>query len=87
MKKKKAALGIVIGIAVMAIIATAVFLVINLTKKDNDDVGEIYYYQTPAEHIAEENGISFADNEILVVANEGVSKKISNSLLKNTELK
>ena len=75
MKKKKAALGIVIGIAVMAIIATAVFLVINLTKKDNDDVGEIYYYQTPAEHIAEENGISFADNEILVVANEGVSKK------------
>ena len=34
MKKKKAALGIVIGIAVMAIIATAVFLVINLTKRN-----------------------------------------------------
>ena len=78
MKKKKATLGIVIGIVAAAIVAIAMFLVINMIKDrsaDTDDVGEIYYYQTPAEHIAEENGISYADNEILVVANDGVSKK------------
>lgn len=40
---------------------------------DEDNVGEIYYSPIDPEHIAEdENGIMYADNEILVVASEGI---------------
>lgn len=50
---------------------------------DEDNVGEIYYSPVDTEHIAEdENGIKYADNELLVVANEGVYYDSIQSLAK-----
>ncbi len=41
---------------------------------DEDNVGEIYYQGIDEEHIAEtESGMMYADNEILIVAADGVS--------------
>ena len=42
---------------------------------DDNNVGEIYYSPTEKEHIIEEeNGVLYADNELVVVAEDGVTK-------------
>lgn len=42
---------------------------------DENNVGEIYYQEVDPDHVAEsDEGIQYADNEILVVAKNGVSK-------------
>ncbi len=43
-------------------------------KFDEDNIGEVYFQQIDTEHIADdESGVMYADNEILLVADEGVS--------------
>ena len=49
--------------------------VVNGKNFDENNVGEIYYSPLDPNHVAtDENGVMYADNELLVVAAEGVTK-------------
>jgi len=49
---------------------------VNDKTYDENNIGEIYYSPVDESHVAtDENGIKYADNEVLVVADEGVTKK------------
>lgn len=71
-----------------AAIGTVAVIKRNKAKKGTDSVGEasigeIYYQETPAEHIAKADaGIMYADNELLVVAKDGVKKSEIEELAK-----
>lgn len=81
-KKGKKSYGLLWGVLVL-VVGIAVVLTIYLYSKgiptksqfDENNIGEIYYSPIDSSHIVEdESGIMFADNEILVVAKENVSK-------------
>lgn len=56
---------------------------INGKTYDENNIGEVYCAPIDPEHIAEdEDGIMYADNEVLVVAAEGVTKKEIEDLAK-----
>ncbi len=82
---KKIIAVILASIILLSSVATG-FVCWKLNKKneiDYENVGEIYYKETPAEHIAETNfGIMYADNELLVVAKDGVKKSKIEKLAK-----
>lgn len=75
LRKKKTILitSIVSGVA-LAILSATICLIVVSNKKN--DIGEIYFHQTELEHIqSNDDGTMYADNEILLVADETAKYK------------
>ena len=72
---------VILFLIVAAIVVIVFYLRGNGEKEINKQIGEIYYQATSDEHIAsEDSGIMYADNELLVVIKEGVTKTEVESL-------
>ncbi len=72
---------VILFLIVAAIVVIVFYLRGNGKKEINKQIGEIYYQATSDEHIAsEDSGIMYADNELLVVIKEGVTKTEVESL-------
>lgn len=82
-KKRKKWPWIILIVMILAIMIGGLLLFFFLNKEsdeeknyDENNIGEVYFYQTEEEHIAgDEGAIQYADNEILLVAKEGTSYK------------
>lgn len=72
--KKKTVITATVIIAALAILSATICLIVVSNKKN--DIGEIYFHQTELEHIkSNDDGTMYADNEILLVADETAKYK------------
>ena len=46
---------------------------LNQLNRNPDEIGELYFSPIDEEHVADDSGMLYADNEILLVAKEGTS--------------
>ena len=81
--RKKMVAAILAAAVVLSSVVAGLFALKDRNKNNYEDVGEIYYQETPEEHIAmSDAGIMYADNELLVVAKDGVKKSEIEKLAK-----